>query len=337
MTTPSHINATDAWKTLELGGGTDEFSLATVRLNLDAGYGPVRVARGPDGNIQLLIPTLVGRRLPDGVSSDAVPVKTAQFLVNGRPQPFIELQCVVPELDAPFRLLLDDVLRRLSQGAGPEQAVGAAVAQFRDLLRKPRSYSLEALVGLFGEFRLLNELLAINSEAASVWTGPLRQRHDFSSRQICAEAKTSLKRDGKAVHISSLEQLEPPSDGRPLVLVHTVLERSGAGGSSVADLIEQAFHLAADQMLIERALQSLQMDGWRSNSSLTSERFSTMRVNLYRVDASFPRVTPESFRSDHPPPGVFGIGYSIDLDHARKCLLDSSNTLPIIRQLAMTS
>ena len=335
MTMPLHDDAADAWRTLELGGGTDEFSLATVRLPLDAGYGPVRVARGSNGDPQLLIPTQAGRRLPEATtSSEAVPVRMVQFLVAGRSQPFIELSCVVPELHATFRLLVADVIRRLHEGTGPEQAVVGAIAQFRDLLRRPLAYSLEALIGVFGELRLLNEMLAINSEAAKNWTGPLRQRHDFSSPEISAEVKSTLKREGKTVHITSLEQLQLPSDGRPLVLVHTVLERTGSGGASVRDLIAEAIRLAADQSVIERALQSLQMDGWRSNDLLTAERFALLGVDFFRVDDGFPRLDPASFRPGFPPAGVLAVEYNLDLDHARAWQIASPDVPEIIGRLA---
>jgi hypothetical protein len=334
MTTPLHDETADAWRTLDLGGGADEFSLATVRLTLDAGYGPVRLARGQNAEPKLLIPTQTGRRLPDGLSSETVPVKIVQFVVGKRTQPFIELSCIAPELQAPFRQLVDDVIRRLREGTGPEQAVGAAIAEFRDLLRKQRPYRLETLVGLFGELLLLKDLLAVDPRSGQNWTGPLRQRHDFSSAEISAEVKSTLKRDGKIIHVTSLEQLQPPSDGRPLFLVHTVLERTGSGGASVRDLISDALRTAADQSVIERAVNAMQLGDWRSDNLLAGERFALLRRDLYRVDQRFPKLVPDSFRPGCPPPGVVKIEYTLDLEHARGWQLDSSEVTQIIRSLA---
>ena len=334
MTTPPLNETADAWRTLDLGGGADEFSLATVRLGLDAGYGPIRLARGPNGEPELLIPTETGRRLPEGLSSEAVPVRIVQFVVRGHAQPFIELSCLIPELQAPFRELVDDVIRRLREGVGPEQAVGAAIAQFRDLLRRQQPHGLELLIGLFGELLLLNEMLGTNPQAAKNWTGPLRQRHDFSSAELSAEVKSTLRRDGRAIRITSLEQLWPPSDGRPLVLVHTVLERSGGAGMSVRDLVFEATRLAGDRSLIDRALESLQLADWQSNALLAGERFALLRRDIYRVDTGFPRLGLDSFRPGCPPPGVSKIEYTLDLDHARAWQVEALEIPQIIRRLA---
>ena len=73
MTKQSSDESTrDAWRALKLGGGSSEFSLATIRLPLDAGFGPVRVALGENGELRLLIPTETGRRLPEGLSGAGV-------------------------------------------------------------------------------------------------------------------------------------------------------------------------------------------------------------------------------------------------------------------------
>lgn len=336
MTMPRLAEAADAWRTLEAGGGSNEFELATVRLPLDAGYGAVRVARGPGGEEQLLIPTESGRRLPESISSEAVGVRIVQYLIDGRPKPFIEMRCGASDLQAPFRALVDDVLRRLVDGLAPERAVVEAILQFRDLLRQRRQYSIEELVGLFGELQLLNELLVVNPAAAVCWTGPLRQRHDFSSVSVCAEVKSTLRRDGRQVHISSLEQLQPPTDDRPLVLFHTVLERSGAGGRSVSELLEQSTRLATDPTVIDRALRELRVDDWRSNDRLSAERFSVLRVEAFWVDALFPRLDPMSFKAGHPPPGVLGVEYTLDLDHAIQWRLAPLEVPALIVRLAKT-
>jgi hypothetical protein len=131
MMMPPQTEIADAWRTLEAGGGSNEFAVATVQLGLDAGYGPVRIAKGVDGEDRLLIPTESGRRIPDTISGDAVDVKIVQLIVAGRARPFIQMICGNIDLQAPFRGLADDVLRRLAAGNGPEKAVCDAVLQFR--------------------------------------------------------------------------------------------------------------------------------------------------------------------------------------------------------------
>jgi hypothetical protein len=334
MTTPLFTEAEAAWRTLDLGGGSDEFSLATVRLPLDAGYGPVRLAGTTSGQRVLLIPTESVRRFPESVSGDAVRVRLVQLVVAGRPSSFLEVSCDLAHLQAVFRALVDDVLRRLQEGAGPEKAVADAIEEFRALLKRRHVLSFDAQVGLFGELSLLNDLLLLNPNASKVWTGPLGQRYDFSGTSVCAEVKTTVQRDGRKVHISSVDQLQLPGEGRALVLVHTTIERAGAGGMAVRDLISQAMTRATDAAALERALAAQQLEGWRTDEMLASERFSIIRTTFYRVEGQFPRVSPESFREGQPPLGVSNIQYVLDLDHARRWQFDDAKIQALLSQLS---
>jgi hypothetical protein len=333
MTTTPPPDCANAWRTLDIGGGTDEFSIATVKLDLDTGYGAVRIARGRRGEAQLLIPTEVGRRLPDALSGDGVGVQIVQYLVTGRTRPFIEMSCLADDLKGPFRSLVDDVLRRLSDGNGPEQAVSAAILQFRSLLRR-RPHSLAEIVGLFGELSLLWDLVQLNPDAARCWTGPLRQRHDFSAGTLCAEVKSTLQRDARHVHISSLDQLSAPEDGRPLYLFHVVLERSGHGGLSVAELIQQMLPICRDPSLLTQALESPDIPDWRSDPRYSMERFVLLRTEVYHVAPGFPRLDVDSFVPGCPPAGVLKIEYRLDLDHARRFLLPAEEVPSLLTRLA---
>ena len=331
---PSDESTRDAWRALKLGGGSSEFSLATIRLALDAGFGAVRVALGENGELRLLIPTETGRRLPEGLSGGGVRVSVVQYLVGDALRSFIEVGCGQPELMEVFQSLSDEILRRLRAGAGPELAVADAIADFRELLVRGRAESLEMRVGLFGELVLLNEILGINPAAGTAWTGPLAQRYDFSGSQLCAEVKSTLQRSGAVVHVTSLEQLAPDVGKRALVLVHTVLERSGAGGQSLRELIESARHQSSAPDVIDRALASLGIDDWRSRESLASERFQVLRQDFYDVGPGFPRLTQDSFRPGHPMPGVREIAYTVDLAHARSLMIDAARRAAVLRSLA---
>jgi len=334
MTKPSDESTREAWRALQLGGGSSEFSLATIRLTLDAGFGPVRLALGEDGEPRLLIPTETGRRLPDGLSGVGVRVAVVQYLVAGAVRPFIEVTCAASELTEVFESLSDEILRRLRIGSGPEVAVADAIAEFRELLMRGRAQSLEMRVGLFGEVVLLNELLIINSAAGSTWTGPLGQRFDFSGSRVCAEVKSTLRRSGSVIQVSSLEQLAPAGNERVLVLVHTVLERSGAGGQSLRELIEQGRQRSSAPDVIDRALACLGLDDWRTREALADERFQALRQEFYEVGPGFPQLTPDSFRPGHPVPGVREISYSVDLAHARSFLLDPTRRTALLESLA---
>jgi len=329
MTKTWHEATRDAWRTLQLGGGATEFAVATVRLSLDAGLGPVRFALSLDGSPQILIPTEPGRRLPDGLSGPGIAVRSVQYVVGNEVRPFIEVSSGSRSLDDVFVSLTDEVLRRLEAGSGAELAVAQSISEFRELLSRGHSQSLEALVGLFGELDFLNNLLRKDSSAASNWTGPLRQRFDFSGRQQYVEIKTSLQRTGTRIFVNAIDQLDPPDDGLPLALVHTVLERTGTAGQSVRDLIQKSFDLSASVDVLEQALGQLAVSDWRTNSSLAKERFRVLRRTFYAITSEFPRLTKQSFKDGHPVAGISDISYTMDLTHAAGFRLDTSQELRV--------
>lgn len=336
MTKTWHEATQAAWNVLEVGGGTSEFSIATVQLALDTGLGPVRLARGPDGEPRLLIPTKPGSRLADGLSGAGVAVQLVQYIVAGHTRPFIEVSSRARELDEVFHALVDEILRRLGEGAGAERAVEQAIADFRELLARKQSHPLEVLVGLFGELNLLVDLLPHDTRAVTNWTGPLAQRFDFSGREQHAEVKTTLQRVGSRVHITSLDQLQPPPDGLPLVLVHTVLERVGAAGQSVRDLIQTVYQLTSTADAMDSVIAKLGLDDWRTNGSIASERFRVLRQSFYEVTTQFPRLSADSFNTGHPLPGVSEIKYCLDLAHADAFRLNDQQRTAVLRRIART-
>jgi hypothetical protein len=330
--TTSPESTQDAWRVLQLGGGSTEFSIATVRLALDVGYGPVRLGMGADREPRLLIPTESGQRVPEGLSGPGVTVRMVHYVVADRSCPFIEVTCF-PGLDDVFQSLADDILRRLKAGTGPELAVGQAITDFRELLARARPQSLEMLIGLFGELHFLDELLRAHPAAASTWTGPLGQRFDFSGARCCAEIKSTLQRSGMLIRVSSIDQLEPPEDGRSLVLVHIVLERPGTGGQSVRELIEQTREHCSTPDVIDRSLAALGIGDWRTRHVLGDERFRVLRKQFYEIIAGFPKLGRDSFRAGQPPPGITEITYALDLAHAAGFQLEAARSAAVLGEI----
>ena len=327
----------NAWLNLSRSVADSDFPVATVKLELDSGYGPVRLGMGTDGAPQLLVPTGVGRRLGDGASGRAVRVTNVQYVVDGRKQEFIEIRSTQQHLADVFHRLVDEILRRLASGAAPEQAVTRSIAELRDLLRREVPHTTEFLVGLYGELTLLITLLERNPAAASIWMGPLLQRQDFAGLALCAEVKTSLRRNASVVSISSLDQLDPPSDGRRLVLVHYAIERTGAGGQSIRSLLESAYQLAADPAVLDSVLADTDVSDWRSDSQLDSERFGVVRKHIYRVEDGFPRLGYRAFVGGGPPSGVKNITYALDLAVASGFRVAEDDVPALLDQLAFTA
>ncbi len=147
------------------------------------------------------------------------------------------------------------------------------------------------------------------------------------------EVKATLQRHSRQVQISSLEQLQAPASGQ-LFLYFIVLERSGGGGRSVREVLEHVERVATDPTVIDRALQSMNMADWRTNEKLATERFSVLRVEVFRVDSEFPRLDPSSFLPDYPPAGVVNVEYTLDLGHAKAWRVEPTEIPLLLKQLA---
>jgi hypothetical protein len=307
---------------LRSGGTADDLSLPTVRLRLDAGLGPVRLARPETATLALLVPTAPGRRLPEGLSGEGLVVGVAPYrLANGMYQPFVQVSCADANLESAFFWLISAVLARLQEGRPPEAAVAETIGQFRDLMRRARLFPLERLVGLAGELHVLGRLLTGRPDAAQAWTGPLRHRHDFSLPAVCIEAKSTV-REGARIRIHGLDQLDPPDDGRPLVLAHLRYEHGGTGGRSVGGMIEAVRAACADPLVLDQRLASMDLAHWPLIECFRRETFALVAEHYYRVDTAFPRLSPQSFLPGHPVAAISGLEYAIDLSLASHRALD---------------
>jgi hypothetical protein len=324
---PPSDEIVSALRALNIGGAGNELSIPTVPLSVDGGYGAVRLAKGPEGELRLLVPTILGRKAPDRFASEGVSVHLLQYEVGPHLKPFVEVRCNEAALNGVFLWVVAAILEQLTKGASPEAAVGQTLEEFRELLRRAREFPEERLVGLAGELLVLNRLLMRDARAARVWTGPLKQRFDFSSSRICIEVKASMNRQRNLARIHGLDQLDPPADGRSLTLVHLVLEQSGTGGFSIGELIRETRKAAENSDDIDSRLDALGLSHWESIPAFSERRFSLLRDRAFAVGPSFPRLTLSSFAPCYPIDGVTDIHYTVDLDRATHCSVDLEGQL----------
>jgi hypothetical protein len=324
----------EAWRKLHAGEVAPDFAVATVPLPLDSGYGEVRVALGPDRAPQLLVPTATGRRVQLDLSGPSIRVRNTHYVVGGRAQNFIELESSVRLLDDAFAQLVDAVLHKLENGLAPEAAVSGAIIELRELVRRERMLDPAFQTGLFGELILLRDLVRLNPLAVRAWTGALGQRYDFSARRVALEVKTTLSRARTRIAISSVAQLADPPDGRDLYLTCVSAERSGQGGATLAELLEEISSLCADPGQIDTAMRSLGFEDWRSEPALRAERFAVVSSTIYRVSAGFPRITEQGFPGGRLPAGVAELSYEIDAGSLTRFRVAEPDVAYVLQSLA---
>lgn len=296
------------------------------------GYGQVRIAIGPQGEPRLLVP--VGR--PDSGNTSAgsrnLFLARSSFRSSGKLEHFIDITLRNPRLTRVFTELVEEILKRLENGEGPETAVHGTIKDFRNLLaRTPEGdIPVTKLGGLIGELAILERLTAMRPEALDGWTGPIGQRHDFRRRNIAIEVKTSLRSDAAHITIHGPEQLLPPSDGR-LILAHVRLEPVDGGALSVAELHQAIIEHGADELFLDERLAEL---GCRDPHAeeWNATRFAAEGIDFYAVSTGFPSVTPASFPGSILPPGIVTLTYEIDLSTARGHLLDPAQTDSVLSE-----
>lgn len=227
-------------------------------------------------------------------------------------QRYLDLVCSVDALATVFYRLADSVVERIrDRQESCAAAVQGALNDWQRLLKPAASLSEEALRGLFGELTVLKLLAERNPVyAVDAWTGPEGHVHDFETPNGDIEVKAT-KREGRAVEISSLSQLDSLADS-PLSLVRLRVENTPAG-QTIGEMVDDLVALGCLRSVL---LDKLGLVGFQVG---VSEDVMTFVVNepllAWWVDDDFPGLRT----SDLPEPrraAITHIKYTLDLLHA---------------------
>lgn len=199
------------------------------------------------------------------------------------------------------------------QGRKPIDVVIETIDEFRGALKplKP-AMTLSEQIGLIGELWVLRHALIPNlgPRACFLWSGPDSERHDFLGRTAHIEVKTTTRSEDRH-EISRIDQLRPPT-GKSLLFVSVQLERSEAGTTTLATLIDEILEvLGTDGKAVDafdtRLARMNWHDGLRQSSDL--KKFNLRDVQFFDVEGAFPRL-PDDYVA---PRGIVAIRYTIDV------------------------
>ena len=200
-----------------------------------------------------------------------------------------------------------------TEGRDPAVSVERTIDDMRAALR-PLAPDLSASeqIGLIGELWVLSNVLfpTLGSRACHLWSGPERERHDFVGQGVHVEVKTTTKSEPRH-EISRLDQLRRPN-GKRLLFISVVLERSLGGDETLADRIDEIREKpGVDGHALDVFDSRLAQLGWHEGLRQTGSllRFTFRDVHVFEVTESFPRL-PDDYV---PPLGVTGIKYSINV------------------------
>lgn len=321
MSTKDGREATNkAWSLLRAGGQQSTgVEIPTLPSDVTTEAGPARFALGEHAEARLLLPLAQGETARGFSEAPSLRILVSTYVTEGKVTRYLDLTCVVAELETVFSEVAAEILARIGQGEGCVAAAQSTLQDFRRLLLRSQPIPTTTISGLLGELILLERLLARAPDAWRSWRGPLGDRHDFRSANHSLEVKTSSGGAAKTITVSSIDQLAPPSGGS-LHLLHVRLEEVAAGSLSVSTLGRAVLSRADDPDQVRTRLSAL------GCADVDSRQWNTVAFRLeeevlYRVDEYFPKLTPKMLLGGQVPLGVTNVSYRIDLSvaHQSRC------------------
>ncbi|MDQ1438211.1 MAG: hypothetical protein QOK43_1840 [Acidimicrobiaceae bacterium] len=202
------------------------------------------------------------------------------------------------------------------EGATFTSAVVDALATYRELLAGVGRMSEEEETGLYGELLVLAHLLLSlgPADALSAWQGPRSEEHDFVLSDAAVEVKAT-RSETRRHWIGDLAQLVP-TPNRPLWLVSLQLTAAGPGGLTLAGLIDEIRSSLPDENAVRTFDARLGEARWREDQAAMYQSPLQLRSApaVFRVDASFPAITPAALvRAGIPVARFPKVTYLVDL------------------------
>ncbi len=301
----------------------------TAAVGVDTAQGPVLAGIDAQGHRHLLVPITSRHTLREELEGKAVLLRRRALEDECRYQEYASLELVDHRLDVLFTTLCVEVSDRVA--AEPDRAVAALREALKDwkalLAGNHEVLSASALAGLFGELRLLRELLTRDPGAVAFWTGPTGSAQDFHRGVDAVEVKTTTAPEGSTITVHGADQLDVTPPGR--LLLHWSRLQAGQG-VSVPELVDEALSLTDD---ISRLRGLLRKVGYHEvhHELYARQRFEVVDHRSYLVGPGFPRIVPAGLSGDAVLGGVGPIEYTVDLGaaeaEARRTDLDPARFL----------
>lgn len=251
------------------------------------------------------------------MSTNGLRASTDWLSVEGEPSDvWADLVCLDPALNNTFEIVANDLASEARDMESlPLDAVRRTLRTWQWFWSVDASdLSSEGALGLFGELWFMSRWARF-PDVIDTWTGPVGTRHDFVSRRISVEVKTSrVRADGPMRHrVANLDQLDDPETGHLLLFSLAVAEDANASNSlpGLIDHVRSRVRTQPERLAtLDRGLSHA---GWTPAAGVRHrQRWRITSEELYRVQSGFPRLTRASF-PDGLPVGVDMVTYSIDL------------------------
>ena len=215
-----------------------------------------------------------------------------------------------------FTALAEDLAKKAVGGSEAEAArrVIAALARWqRFMASMGRSLSDDARRGLWGELKVLEEILipAVGIQASiDSWKGPFGAPQDFQLSDIALEVKTRAAKSPAVARISSERQLYP-EPWVYLILIHMAVDEQDGAGETLPERVSKLRGMLLGHAASETFEDALLEACWRDaeEEKHRGRGFLVREMEMFRVEGDFPRLTPPLL-----PQGIGGVVYDLSLD-----------------------
>ncbi|GAB4281125.1 MAG: hypothetical protein Kow0080_34540 [Candidatus Promineifilaceae bacterium] len=262
----------------------------------------------------LLLPMPDGDEPEIDTKSSGIHILSNEWLDANETKRYVDVVCLKPHLNSLFDMVILDILNIYpDHPEQPDKVCQSVLNRWRELLSKEKGKLPDktALLGIWGELKLLLRLTTYNQKAVNAWLGPFSSRYDFFIGSVAIEVKSSMQRKGQMITVHGHDQLEKPGNGE-LYLALIKVEETPSQGENISELVSQLLAAGCNRLKLMQAL---------NNSGLSAElipesddiRFNLTACYLYCVDDKFPKITSASFENGRLPNGIIDIVYKIDL------------------------
>ena len=187
----------------------------------------------------------------------------------------------------------------------------------KDLLKDPYTWwtKWRELVGNTSReqrvYNVIAEMMVLankrKEDPTTEWAATKSGSHDIECAEESCEVKSTIKRYGATVTISSQHQLEFV---KRLWLYFCRMEES-LEGVSINDMKDILIRSGYDEGKIELELEK---QGFDRGANIRNKKYKVLEKRKYAVDETFPRIVNESFKEDKLPNAVIHVEYTVDLD-----------------------
>lgn len=231
-------------------------------------------------------------------------------------QKVLDIRCCSGKYKEMFTWLVSDIAVRLSQIEDAHSAVSEALSLGKRFWQQISNQVADKRqqLGLWGELKCVREFLEKEKYfILDVWEGPARENYDFCMGKSLIEVKSTLKPRHQH-EIANLKQLEVPS-GAVLYLWSNRAVEDKSGTSVWDEVIAISRRISNDPERTQAFFDKVAAAGFHPDhaAAYSENKFSLADSKVFKVGASFPKITADSFKKPLPRE-VLSVKYSIDLE-----------------------